>query len=186
MAKANAAVGICWVNFTDFQCNRGKEASEEKNSYHIDCYFLRCFKYVESIKISTHIEGNAETLKYFHHFLAVEHVLNNINTVIHAIKDKQDPWQTLFEAQLPLFFGKAKAMWWKAIFSKWLVIVVTFSWSFMDLFVIIISVGLTSLFKRLNADLKRVKNQVSLVRPFLSTRLIFFHSIFLFGLEDLN
>lgn len=101
----------------------------------------------------------------------MEHVLNNINTVIGAIKDKHDPWQTLFEVQLPLFFGKANISWWKAIFSKWLVIVVTFSWSFMDLFVIIVSVGLASLFKRLNADLKQIKNQVNSVRFFISSSL---------------
>lgn len=95
---------------------------------------------------------------YITHFHAAEHVLNNINTIVKA---EGDPWQKLFEVQLPLFFGKAKLVWWKAIFSKWLVIVVTFSWSFMDLFVIIISLGLTSLFKRLNADLKRVKDQVN-------------------------
>lgn len=96
----------------------------------------------------------------------MEHLLNNYNTIIGAIKNHQDPWQTLFEVQLPLFFGKTKINWYKipiAVFSKWLVIVVTFSWSFMDLFVIIISLGLASLFKRLNGDLKRVKDQVNYV-----------------------
>lgn len=71
------------------------------------------------------------------------------------------PLQELFEIQVPFLFILTELTWWKAILSKWFNIVVTFAWSFMDLFVMIVSLGLAAQFKQLNTDLKRVKGRVS-------------------------
>lgn len=73
---------------------------------------------------------------------------------------KRDPLHVLFETQIPLIFTLTELTWWKAIFSKWFNIVVTFAWSFMDLFVMVVSVGLASLFKQINFDLQQMKGRV--------------------------
>jgi gustatory receptor len=43
--------------------------------------------------------------------------------------------------------------------AKALNIVMTFAWSFTDLFVIVVSIGLVSKFKQINEDLREVKGQ---------------------------
>lgn len=86
---------------------------------------------------------------------------------------KKDSIKELFETQIPLIFTLTELTWWKALLSKWFNIVVTFVWSFMDLFVMVVSIGLASQFKQINADLKRVKGRVK-VFFFLSQLL---HSI---------
>lgn len=82
--------------------------------------------------------------------------------MVSAIKadPPKNPVQQLFETQVPFLFILTELTWWKAILSKWFNIVVTFAWSFMDLFVMIVSVGLAAQFEQLNTDLKRVKGQV--------------------------
>lgn len=93
-------------------------------------------------------------------FCTVEHSLNMVSIMASAIKASKNPLQELFEVQVPFLFIITELTWWKAILSKWFNIVVTFAWSFMDLFVMIVSVGLAAQFKQLNTDLKRVKGQV--------------------------
>lgn len=96
--------------------------------------------------------------------------------MVNAIKaiPPKNPLQELFEIQVPFLFIITELTWWKAILSKWFNVVVTFAWSFMDLFVMIVSVGLAAQFKQLNTDLKRVKGQVRHIKfyfeggPFVS------------------
>lgn len=49
---------------------------------------------------------------------------------------------------------------WLGMMGRFLNMVATFAWNFMDLFIILMSVGLTSLFDRINADLIHVKGEV--------------------------
>lgn len=85
-----------------------------------------------------------------------------VSIMVHAIKAQppRNALQELFEIQIPFIFTLTELTWWKAILCKWFNIVVTFAWSFMDLFVMIVSVGLAAQFKQLNTDLKRAKGQV--------------------------
>lgn len=92
--------------------------------------------------------------------LTVEHVFNMVHIVMKAYSDKLDPVKTLFEVQIPLVFTLTELTWWKAVLSKWFNVVVTFAWSFMDLFVMIVSIGLASQFKQLNTDLRKMKGKV--------------------------
>lgn len=73
---------------------------------------------------------------------------------------KKDPLHVLFETQVPLIFTLTELTWWKAILSKWFNIVVTFAWSFMDLFSMVVSIGLASQFKQINIDLQQMKGRV--------------------------
>lgn len=77
---------------------------------------------------------------------------------------KRDPIIEIFLTQVPLVFELTELTLWKAIVSKWFNVVFTFSWSFMDLFVIIISVGLVSQLKRINSDLQLMTGQVSVIK----------------------
>lgn len=94
-------------------------------------------------------------------------------------KSKRDPMLVLFETQVPLIFTLTELTWWKAILSKWFNIVVTFAWSFMDLFVMVVSIGLASIFKQINIDLQQMKGRVIITDLFFSKifqLIFFFHS----------
>lgn len=73
---------------------------------------------------------------------------------------ERDPIRKLFRVQLPLLFTITPFTIWKAILGKWLNIILTFSWNFMDLFIMMTSVGLSSLFRQLNENLLNVENRV--------------------------
>lgn len=55
---------------------------------------------------------------------------------------------------------------WIAIVGKVTNVIATFCWNFMDLFVMIISIGLSSRFKQINKDLQRIKGQVNKILSF--------------------
>lgn len=100
-------------------------------------------------------------------FCLVEHILNIVSIIMEAIshQPQRNPLHVLFEVQVPLIFTFTELTWWKALLSKWFNIVVTFAWSFMDLFVMCVSVGLASQFKQINADLQQMKGRVSFGFP---------------------
>lgn len=83
-----------------------------------------------------------------------------VSIVMEALSKEKDPLQELFKTQVPMVFTLTELTWWKAILSKWFNVVVTFVWSFMDLFVMIVSVGLASLFQQINLDLQQMKGKV--------------------------
>lgn len=80
-------------------------------------------------------------------------------TILNA--PEKDPIEELFTVQLPLLFTITPFSIWKAAVCKWLNLVLTFAWSYMDLFIMIISVGLASQFRQLNESLARVKKEVN-------------------------
>lgn len=92
-----------------------------------------------------------------------EHILSMVSIIIRVTKAEpgRDPVQELFKQQIPMVFTLTELNWWKAILSKWFNIVVTFAWSFMDLFVMLVSVGLASQFKQINSDLQLVRGRVT-------------------------
>lgn len=81
-------------------------------------------------------------------------------------------WQELFQTQVPILFTMTELTWWKAIPSKWCNVVVTFVWSFMDLFIMLISVGLASQFKQINSDLRPIKGRVNNTKFHFTTDII--------------
>lgn len=92
-----------------------------------------------------------------------------LSIIMGALKaePRKDPLKELFETQVPLIFTLTELTWWKAILSKWFNIVVTFAWSFMDLFVMVVSIGLASQFKQINTDLQQMKGRVRMCYVFL-------------------
>lgn len=70
------------------------------------------------------------------------------------------PIRTLFEAQISQLFAVTSFSPWKAFIGKVINVIATFLWTYMDLFVILISLGLSSRFNQLNADLDQIKEKV--------------------------
>lgn len=83
-----------------------------------------------------------------------------VSIIMEALSNKKNPLEELFHTQIPLIFTITELTWWKAILSKWFNVVVTFVWSFMDLFVMVVSIGLESQFKQINTDLELIKGKV--------------------------
>lgn len=73
---------------------------------------------------------------------------------------ERDPIRKLLRVQLPLLFTITPFTIWKGILCKGLNIILTFSWNFMDLFIMMTSVGLSSLFRQLNENLLNVDDRV--------------------------
>lgn len=93
----------------------------------------------------------------------VEHILNLI-AILHYTTTcfrQDDTIEAFFKSQLSEIFYFIPYSPWYAFIGKLTNVFATFCWSFMDLFVMIISIGLSSRFKQINEDLQRIKGQVS-------------------------
>lgn len=77
--------------------------------------------------------------------------------------EQNDPLNELLKITLPELFSLVEYSTWLAIIGKFLNVASTFAWNYMDLFVMLISLGLSSRFKQINVDLQRVKGTVILV-----------------------
>lgn len=95
--------------------------------------------------------------------IAAEHILNIIS-IVHFTNQcpshHKDPIKHFFLEQLSQMFQFTAYAPWKAFLGKCLNVICTFVWTFMDVFVMVISVGLSNRFAQLNDDLKRVKGKV--------------------------
>jgi gustatory receptor len=96
-----------------------------------------------------------------------------------------DPIKAFYMASYPqvfLLFPYSDAL---GSFSKFLNIIATFAWSYTDLFVIIVSIGLASKFKNLNGDLLRVKGRIGVRPDFWAEYRIYYREIvMLIGVVD--
>lgn len=105
--------------------------------------------------------------KHFSQFgsliVTAEHILNIISIVHFANScphPQKDPIRDFFLVNLSQLFKFTSYAPWKAFLGKILNVICTFIWSYMDLFVMLISVGLSNRFKLVNEDLMRIKGQV--------------------------
>lgn len=98
----------------------------------------------------------------------VDYVLSNIVIVysVHRCFPSKDPVEEFFKDHLSQLFEFTPYALWKAILGKWINVVATFLWSYMELFVMIISFGISTRFKQINDDLKRLKGEVYFINLF--------------------
>lgn len=96
---------------------------------------------------------------------SVEHILNLISIAHYTTTclHDGDPIETFLEVQSSEVFYFLPYSIWLAIVGKLSNVISTFCWNFMDLFVMIVSVGLSSRFKQINEDLQRIKGQVNCI-----------------------
>lgn len=90
-------------------------------------------------------------------FSLVEHAMSIISNLVNVIQcpHEHSLTEAFFRSHLGFIFNKIPYNFYLAIFSKWLNIISTFTWSFMDLFIIMIAIGLSNMFRRLNDFLLR-------------------------------
>jgi gustatory receptor len=89
----------------------------------------------------------------------------------------RDPIKAFFLTNYPqvfLLFPYSGEM---GMLIKFLNIIATFAWSFTDLFVIVISIGLSSKFQQLNADLAKVKGKVGILPEFWTEYRLYYREI---------
>lgn len=81
-----------------------------------------------------------------------EHILGLIATVISIVKcppiDINDTVKSFFIEHLPVFFDSTSYAPWKAVLSKFANLVNTFMWFYVDLFIMIVALGLSSVFRQ--------------------------------------
>lgn len=88
----------------------------------------------------------------------VEHLLSIIShlfSVLMCRNPNQSFIESFFRAHLSFIFEAVEYNIWLALFIKWIDIISTLTWSFMDLFIMILAMGLTNLFKVFNEKLFR-------------------------------
>ncbi|CAG9805825.1 unnamed protein product [Chironomus riparius] len=85
------------------------------------------------------------------------HGANNCPTI-------KDPIKAFFVRNYPQVWLIFPYSGWLSSLTKFLNIILTFAWSYTDLFVIIISIGLTSKFDQLNDELRKMKGKRG-IRP---------------------
>lgn len=88
----------------------------------------------------------------------VEHglsIVSHIFSVFMCSDPHKSFIESFFRAHLSFVFEAVNYNLWLALFIKWIDIVSTLTWSFMDLFIMIVATGLTNLFKVFNEKLFR-------------------------------
>lgn len=97
--------------------------------------------------------------------ITAEHLLSIISTAFYSTMctpNKVDPFEDYFKMELNQLFVYFEYSPYLAFFGKMLNILSTFMWTFMDLFVMIISIGLSTQFKKINRHLMKHKGEVRL------------------------
>lgn len=73
---------------------------------------------------------------------------------------QDDPIRNYFLAELEPLFEVVTFRAENAVFGKFVNVCTTFMWSYMDLFVMLVGIGLSSRFKQINDSLMRHKGKV--------------------------
>lgn len=97
--------------------------------------------------------------------IPVEHLLNIIAAIQNATNCMitNDNFQNVFIDQMPHIFYFTSYSPTKAILGKFVNVMATFMWTYMDLFIIIISVGLVFRFQQINNNLMKHKGKVNII-----------------------
>lgn len=92
----------------------------------------------------------------------VEHILSLLHLLDHVQicdQDKREE-EAFFMHRYSEVFGITSYALWKAILATIIHIVANFTWNYMSLFIVMISIGLSSRFKQLNSEMERIKGEV--------------------------
>uniref|UniRef100_A0A336LDD5 Gustatory receptor n=1 Tax=Culicoides sonorensis TaxID=179676 RepID=A0A336LDD5_CULSO len=107
------------------------------------------------IQDGTHTNGMGSRIRIISPiviFLSLsEHLLGLIATSIAVIKcpvDVNDPGKSFFIEHLPVFFDATYYTPWKAVLAKFANLVNTFMWFYVDLFIMIVALGLSTVFRQ--------------------------------------
>lgn len=100
--------------------------------------------------------------------VAAEDILNTTSDVYYVknCESDKDLLQGFFRKQLSHIFMVTDYALWKGLLGKSIRMLTAFVRNYLSMFIVIISIGLSSRFKQLNVELKRIKGQVSLDQCF--------------------
>lgn len=90
-------------------------------------------------------------------FSFVEHTMSIVSNLVNVLDCDQEHsiTEAFFRSHLGFIFKIIDYNLYLALFSKWMNIISTFTWSFMDLFIITVALGLSNMLRRLNGFLLR-------------------------------
>lgn len=94
----------------------------------------------------------------------IEHILGVVATIFASVLcpiDPNDKFKSFFIEHLPIFFEGTSYSHLKAILAKCANLVNTFLWFYVDLFVMLVAVGLSSIFKLYCDYLVQYKGQIT-------------------------
>ncbi|XP_031780266.1 gustatory receptor for sugar taste 64f isoform X3 [Nasonia vitripennis] len=97
-------------------------------------------------------------------FALVEHTLSILSGYVSAVecaslRGDKDIMATYFALQFPQMFTDSNYTLWKGLIVQFVNFLSTFSWNFMDLFLILVSVALTDQFRQLNQRLYSIRGK---------------------------
>ena len=98
------------------------------------------------------------------------HGANNCPTI-------KDPIKAFFFRNYPQVWLIFSYSGWLGSLTKFFNIILTFAWSYTDLFVIIISIGLTSKFDQLNDELRKMKGKRGISPEYWSEYRVYYREI---------
>lgn len=97
-------------------------------------------------------------------FISVENIIgthSKFRMIIEVEKDnKKDPFTKILDIQAPLWDQNDPYPLWAIIFAKCINIIATFTFNYTGIFVTMIGIGLSTLFKLYNAEMKCAKSEV--------------------------
>lgn len=95
----------------------------------------------------------------------IEHILVMFCSLRYAksCKPNEDLMSAFLQHQLYELFEFTSYALLKAILGKFTNIVATFAWHYLNLFIVIVSLGISSRFRQLNHEMRRIKGQVKLL-----------------------
>lgn len=104
------------------------------------------------------------------HCVAVEHALSHVRVirlaVLCAVEDKMDGICTFFFNSFPHVYDYFPCTLWNGIIIFIINVLCAFAWTYMDLFIILISIALADRFRQLNRCMQSIKGKVSFFNKF--------------------
>jgi hypothetical protein len=104
------------------------------------------------------------------HCVAVEHALSHVRVirlaVLCAVEDKMDGICTFFFNSFPHVYDYFPCILWNGIIIFIINVLCAFAWTYMDLFIILISIALADRFRQLNRCMQSIKGKVSFFNKF--------------------
>lgn len=102
------------------------------------------------------------------HCVAVEHIFSHVRVirlaVLCAVEDKMDGICTYFFNSFPHVYDYFPCSLWNGVIMFIINVLCAFAWTYMDLFIILVSVALADEFQQLNRCLQSVQGKVSLLQ----------------------
>ncbi|XP_055909609.1 gustatory receptor for sugar taste 64e-like isoform X2 [Eupeodes corollae] len=102
----------------------------------------------------------------------IEHILSMLSSIYYAnaCPARPDPIESYLQGNFIQLFSFVDYNNWLGMFGKYLNVLSTFAWNFTDIFIMTVSVGLSSGFRQLNADLLKMARKPTTEAYWINSR----------------